>query len=118
MRFPDAHRTDSQRGQASVELLGSLPAALIAIAVSWQLVLAGHTAWVTANAARVAARAAAVGSDPRAAAHSALPSYLDRGMQLVRRGERVSIRVRLPVLIGRWSSPARIGASASMESQR
>ena len=52
-----AQRTESQRGQASVELLGVLPAVLLAALAAWQIVLAGHTAWLAGNAARVAARA-------------------------------------------------------------
>jgi pilus assembly protein CpaE len=57
---------EDERGQASVELLGALPAALLVAAIGWQLLLAGQASWLAGNAARVAARAAAVGEDPRA----------------------------------------------------
>lgn len=117
MRTP-GERRNSQGGQASVELLGSLPAVLLVVAVAWQLVLAGHTTWLAANAARVAARAAAVGRDPRSAARSALPSHLERGLRVSRSGDRVSVTVALPLLAGRWRSGAHIGASALMERQR
>ena len=117
MRTPGA-RTDSECGQASVELLGSLPAALLVVAVAWELVLAGHTTWLAANAARVAARAGAVGRDPRVAARSALPSYLEQGLRVDRSGDRVSVKVALPLLVRSWRTSAHIGASASMESQR
>ena len=59
-----AQRTESERGQASVELLGVLPALLLVVLVAWQFALAGHAAWLAGNAARVAARAGAVGADP------------------------------------------------------
>src|SRR5436189_7983 len=57
MQGPGAHRRESERGQASVELLGTLPVALLVALVSWQLVLAGQATWLAGNAARVAARA-------------------------------------------------------------
>ena len=62
-----------ERGQASVELVAMVPFVLLVGAVVWQLALAGHAAWAGANAARVAARAEAVGRDGERAARSALP---------------------------------------------
>ena len=118
MRHPGAQRRESERGQASVELLGTLPAVLLVALVAWQLALAGQTSWLAANAARVAVRAQAVGRDPEAAARSSLPSYL-RHRLVVRAedGDRVVVRVRLPLLLKRWSTPLRIGATAAMERQ-
>jgi pilus assembly protein CpaE len=120
MRRPNAHGMESQSGQATVEFLGTLPAALLVVLVGWQFVLAGHTTWLAGNAARVAARAGAVGGDPKAAARSALPSYLRRRLEVSRegeRGERIRVRVRLPLLLHRFSSPITIGAGASMQAQ-
>jgi hypothetical protein len=51
-------------GQASVEMVAALPFVLLVGLVAWQLALAGHTAWLTANAARVAARAGGGGGGP------------------------------------------------------
>lgn len=118
MQSPKAHGTDTERGQASVELLGSLPAALLAIAVAWQLVLSGHACWSVSNAARVAARAAAVNRDPKAAARSALPSYLEHGLRVKREGDSVSVRVHVPLLMGSIKTPLTLGASAAMKHQR
>ena len=73
-----------ERGQASVELVAIVPFVLLVGAVVWQLALAGHAAWAGANAARVAARAEAVGRDGERAARSALPSYLERGLTVDR----------------------------------
>jgi hypothetical protein len=119
MRSYGAQGTDSERGQASVEFLGTLPAALLVVVVAWQLVLAGQAGWLAANAARVGARAEAVGGDPRAAARSTLPSYLRRDLEVLRDGDagRLRIRVRVPLLLKRWSSPLEIGASAAMRDQ-
>ncbi len=102
-------------GQASVELVAAVPFALLIGLVAWQLVLAGNTAWLCANAARVAARAEAVGRDPARAARSALPRRLEGGMEVERRKSGgISVRVRVPLMLRHWRSPVTIGASASL----
>jgi len=105
----------SERGQASVELVAAVPLVLAIGAIAWQLALAGHTAWLTAHSARSAARADAVGADPRDAARSALPAGLRRGARVQRlRGGGVRVRVQVPALLYRWRSPAMVGATASL----
>jgi hypothetical protein len=99
----------SERGQASVELIGALPLVLLAALVAWQLALAGHALWLCAQAARVAARAEAVGRDPNAAARSALPRRLERGLVVRRRRSGgVEVELRVPLVLGRS-----VGVSAS-----
>ena len=71
-----------ERGQATVELLGVVPALLAVGLVTWQLILVGHTAWLSAHAARAAARAEVVGKDAAAAARSVLPAGLERGLEV------------------------------------
>jgi len=105
----------SELGQASVELVGTLPLVLLAGLVAWQLALAGHTLWLCAHAARAAARAEAVGRDPRAAARSVLPSALERGLKVdSAAGGAVRIQVRMPLLVPSWLSPLRVAASAGL----
>ena len=53
-----------------------LPALLVVVAVAWQAALAGQAVWLSAAAARAAARARAVGDDPGPAARAALPPPL------------------------------------------
>lgn len=92
-----------------------LPVVLLLGAVLWQLALAGHAAWTCAHAARAAARAHAVGGDARAAARSALPKGLERGLRVERReGGAVSVTVRIPLLLHSWSSPVSVSASAAL----
>ena len=108
-------RLRRETGQASVELVAALPFVLLVGLVAWQLALTGHTAWLCANAARVAARAEAVGRDPERAARSALPAGLEGGLRVERRkagGVRVSVRV--PFVLRRWRAPVRLGASSSL----
>jgi pilus assembly protein CpaE len=112
-------RLGRERGQASVELVAVLPVVLLVGLVAWQLALVGDTAWLTSNAARVAARADSVGRDVHAAARSALPRSLERGIEvrrLPRGGVRVSVRV--PLLVRRWRAPVRVAATSSLGRQR
>ena len=80
----------------------------------WQLALAGQAVWLSGNAARVAARAQAVARDPRTAARSALPSHLRPGLVVRGEGGRVSVRVRVPLVLRRWRAPVRVGATAAL----
>jgi type IV secretory pathway TrbD component len=117
MRARGAQKTDWERGQASVELLGVLPAALLVVLLAWQLALAGHATWLAGSSARVAARAAAVGRDPTVAARSAVPEHLRRHLRVRRSGDRVLVSLRPPLVLWRWSTPFAVGGSAAMESQ-
>jgi pilus assembly protein CpaE len=67
-------RLRGDRGQVILETLGMTPIILITLILVWQAVLAGYTFTLAGNAADEAARAAAVGKDPTAAALSNLPS--------------------------------------------
>lgn len=110
-------RLRRQSGQASVEMVGTLPAVILAAAVAWQLALVGHAAWACANAARVAARAQLVGEDARAAARSALPRHLERGLRVRVGGadeDAVRVTVRVPFLLPGVKSPVSVGAAASL----
>jgi type II secretory pathway component PulK len=108
-----------ERGQASIELVAILPVVLVVGAIAWQLALAGHTAWLTAQAARAAARADAVGRDAGAAARSTLPRSLDRGLEVERlRGDGVRVSVRVPLLLRAWGTPVRVEAVSSLGVRR
>lgn len=106
MRFPR-----DEAGQATVEMVAIVPAFVVACAIAWELVLAGHTAWVAAHAARAGARAEAVGRNAGAAARSVAPHGLtvkDVG------GGRVRVRLAVPLLVPGWRSPVRVSATAGL----
>ena len=107
-----------ERAQASVELVAALPFVLLLAAVVWQCALAGHTALVTAHAARAAARADLVDGNPRAAARSALPTAMERDLEVRRESGAVQVRVRLPLLLHRWRLPVKVSATASLAGSR
>jgi hypothetical protein len=114
MLGPRKRRED---GQASVELVALLPlVALLAFALV-QLTLAGHAAWAASQAAGAAARAHAVGLDPKSAARSSLPTHLERSLRL-RTGDEgeVEVRLRTPVLL-RQLDLGHITAHARFEPQ-
>lgn len=108
-------RVKDGTGQASVELLGVVPAVLLVAALVWQLALTGQSAWLCANAARAAARARIVGGDARAAARSALPESL-RAAAVVEQRESgaVHVRLRVPLLVRGWRGPVVVGATAGL----
>ena len=110
---------ESERGQASVELVAVLPFVILAALAAWQLALAGHTLWLAAGAARVAARADTVGESPERAARSALPKAMERGLSVKRlsRGG-VRVEVRIPMLLRRWQSPLEVSATTSLGRER
>jgi hypothetical protein len=104
-----------ERGQASVELLGAVPAVLLVAALVWELALAGHTAWLCANAARAGARAHVVGDSASAAARSALPRSLERGMRVEQRPDGgVRVRVRVPIVLRAWQGPVSVSATSRL----
>jgi hypothetical protein len=102
-------------------MLGVVPALLAAGLVVWQLILVGHTAWVSAHAARAAARAELVGEDPVAAARSVLPRALESGLELEREGEgegATRVAVPVPIVHHRWPGPVKVAARASLEAAK
>ncbi len=102
-----------------MEAVAVLPLVLLSALLAWQLVLAGHTLWLCAGAARAAARAEAVGLSPSRAARSALPEALERGMSVERRAAGgVRVAIRMPILSRGWHSPVSVAASASLGASR
>jgi hypothetical protein len=98
-----------------VETVAVVPLVLLAAAVAWQLVLAGHTLWLCAHAARAAARAEVVGKSPERAARSALPRSLERDLSVKRTDSgAVRVRIRMPLLVHAWRTPVHVGATSSL----
>jgi hypothetical protein len=96
-----------------------IPFVILAAVVAWQIALAGHTLWLTAGAARAAARADTVGSDPEQAARSALPRSMEREIGVKRlAGGGVRVDVRVPLLLRRWRLPVSVSATSSLGRER
>jgi hypothetical protein len=104
-----------ERGQASVELLATLPALLVIAVVAAQLLAVGYSSVLAGNAAEAAALAHAGGGDPRAAARSALPAWSrTRAHMTVKAGE-VHIRLRPPTLLRALGRKLEVHAEAAVE---
>jgi pilus assembly protein CpaE len=110
-------RLRSQAGQASVELVAVLPFVLLVGLVLWQLAVAGEAVWLCGNAARVAARAEAVGRSGLEAARSAVPAGLRDGLRVKRDAAgRVRVRLAVPILVHAWRAPLDVAATAKLPS--
>ena len=92
-------RAAGQRGQASVELLGSLPAILLAALVLVQLGAVGYAAVLAGNAAEAGALAMAAGSDVAAGARESLPGWSRVHARVDSGHGRVSVHLRPPSLV-------------------
>jgi hypothetical protein len=86
----------SQRGQATVELIGAVPMLLLAGLSIFQLMLAGYTATLADGAVEAGAVAAAGGEDVEAAVRAALPGWERGRVEVSRAGGRVSVTLRPP----------------------
>src|SRR4051794_24843087 len=99
-------RARAEQGQASVELVAVVPLVLLVGLLLWQLAVAAQALWLCGNAARVAARAQAVGRDAGVAARSAVPAGLRGGLRVSRSGgEAVRVRLPVPILVRAWHGP-------------
>lgn len=83
-----------ERGQASVELLGGLPAVLILGLVIFQLLAVGYAAVLAGNAAEAGALAIAGGADARRAAREAVPGWSAASMKVDVEGDSVEVEMR------------------------
>jgi hypothetical protein len=91
----------STSGQATVEFIAVLPLVAAVLAALWQLALVGYAEWGASAAARAAARASAVGSDPAGAARSHLARSLRPGLRVRALADGdVRVAVRIPSLPG------------------
>jgi hypothetical protein len=106
----------SERGQASVELLGGLPALLLAGVFLFQVLAVGYSAVLAGNAAEAGALAiAAGGSDAQAAARDALPDWASAGMRVRESGGRVEVRLRPPSPLRALSRELEVTARAEVD---
>ena len=86
----------TERGQASVEVLGALPALLLLGLVVFQLLAVGYSAVLAGSAAEAGALALAGGGDARAGVREALPGWSRVRANVVVSPASVEVRLRPP----------------------
>lgn len=86
------------RGQATVELVGALPVAVLIAFVAGQLLAAGAARELAGNAAEAGAVAIVQGLEPADAAREALPGWSKDRADVGITGRRVRVRLR-PVAV-------------------
>lgn len=98
------------RGQASVELLGLLPLALLVALAIAQLLAAGSARELAGNAAEAGAAALLQGTDPTEAARDALPGWSRDRAEVAVADNRVDVHLRprtvIPLLADRLEAHA------------
>ncbi|MFL5896200.1 MAG: pilus assembly protein [Thermoleophilaceae bacterium] len=88
-----------QRGQASIELLGAVPALLLVALVLMQLLVVGYTAVLAGDAAEAGALAIARGGSAKSAASGAVPGWVRRGVRVSAGTGAVRVEMRPPALL-------------------
>ena len=86
-------------GQATVELIGMLPALLAVALACLQLLAVGYAQVLAGTAAEAGALALAAGADPRDGVREALPGWARARVQIAVDGGRVGVRMRPPAAL-------------------
>jgi len=105
----------SDSGQATLEVLGSLPAVLVLGLACFQLLAVGYALVLAGNAAEAGALAVAAGSDGAEAARESLPGWTRARGKVEVDGGRVDVRLRPPSPLRAVSRRLEVHASAEVE---
>jgi len=102
----------SQRGQASIEFLASVPAMVLALMIAIQLAITGYTLHLADGAAESGALAIAAGTDPEAAVLAAMPGWAQDRVAVNVSAGQVDVAVRPPAPVAAVSRALEVSASA------
>lgn len=103
-----------ERGQATVEALGAVPAVLLIGLVAMQLLAVGYSAVLAGTAAEAGALALAAGGDARAGVRESLPGWSRAGARVTVSGGTVRVRLRPPSPLASVGRRLMVGSSASV----
>lgn len=102
------------RGQASVELVVTAVALMLAGLAVFQVLVAGRMSAIADGAAEAAAIAVVNGRDPQVAARDAAPGWARDRMRVRERGGRVWVTLGAPAVLRIVPAPVRITAEATV----
>lgn len=105
---------EGPRGQASVEMLGALPAVLALGLVSFQLLAVGYSAVLAGTAAEAGALSLAAGGDAARGAKGAVPGWSRAGMKVDVTGGTVRVALRPPSPVPAVARALEVKAKASV----
>jgi hypothetical protein len=108
--------SSGERGQASVELLGAVPAVIVVGLVVMQLLAVGYASVLAGNAAEAGALALAAGRDARGGVREALPGWSRARTRVSVRDGRVRVRLRPPAPLRSVSRKLEVKAEAAVGS--
>lgn len=108
-------RPRAQGGQATIELLGALPAVLLLGLVVFQILAVGYAAVMAGTAAEAGALALAAGGDARAGARGAVPGWSRVAMRVSVGHGAVRVRLRPPSPLERVRRTLEVEATAAVE---
>ena len=95
-RSRDPVRNRGEPGQASLELLATVPAMVLGAMIAIQLAITGYSLHLADGAAEAGALAAAAGTDAEAAAVAALPGWAAERVDVTVDGGRIEVAVLPP----------------------
>jgi hypothetical protein len=102
----------SERAQASVELLGAVPAVLVVGMVVFQLLAIGYAKVLAGDAAEAGALALAAGGNAARAARQAVPGWSKAGMRVGVAAGEVRVTMRAPSPLRALRRRLEVGATA------
>lgn len=105
----------AERAQASVELLGALPALLLLAGVIFQLLAVGYSSVLAGSAAEAGALALAAGGDAEAGVREALPGWSRVRAKVAVSGGTVRVRIEPPSALESLARRFAVEADASVE---
>ena len=103
-----------ERGQASVELLGALPALIAVALIATQMLAVGYAKVLAGAAAEAGALALVAGGDARAGVREALPGWSRAGAEVAVERDRVEVRLRPPSLLDAVGRALTVEAAAEV----
>lgn len=113
-----AARPRREEGQASVELLGALPALLVLAMFLFQALAVGYSAVLAGNAAEAGALSLAGGGDAEDAAREALPGWSRAGMSVAVDGGSVEVALEPPSPLRVLRDTLEVSADAAVREPR
>ena len=105
---------EGQRGQASVELFGALPALLLLGLIIFQLLAVGYASVLAGSAAEAGALALAGGGDARRGARDAVPESSRVRMRIEVSGGHVEVRMHPPSPLAAVAERLEVHADATV----